>query len=315
MSEEKHKTNVKLGYSIFIIAVFTWSWSEIIVKLLQGSVGPLALSLFRFSIGGLFLLIILIIKRDLRGMWKMLKNNWILMLISSCFASGLSNVIYFIGVTYTQANIAATIYTTYPIWITIYSIFILNERNNLKQKFIGIFIGIVGVAILMTDFNFLGFFSSENLIGNLLVLLGSIMWALYSVLGKKIQLNEEGITNSSLKYTTVSSFLALLPIIFILPFSSEMETFLHYDLGAWFWIGFLGIVSTGIGIYLLFEGLRYLETSKGFSLAFLKPIFATFLAFLIIQEVPTFSLVVSIVLVMISIFLINRMPKNERKND
>ena len=36
------------GYSIIIIAVFTWSFSEIIVKLLQGAVGALSLSFFSF---------------------------------------------------------------------------------------------------------------------------------------------------------------------------------------------------------------------------------------------------------------------------
>ncbi len=303
--------NPNIGYLIFIIAVFTWSFSEIIVKLLQGSVGPLSLSFFRFIIGGGFLLIVLIFKRDLSGIGKMIKDNWKLMLISSCFAFGLSNIIYFIGVSYTAANIAATIYTTYPIWITIYSIFILNERTNLKLKFIGIAIGVFGVAALMTNFNFMGFFSSENLLGNCLVLIGSIMWSLYSVLGKKIQMNEEGTTNCALKYSMVSSLLATLPVLLILPFTTEYDNFLNYNFEAWFWITFLGIVSTGIGIYLLFEGLKYIEASKGFSLAFLKPIFATFLAFLILGESPTLILLISISFVMVSIVLINYTPKSK----
>jgi len=46
------------GYLIIIIGVFTWSFSEIIVKLLQGSVGAISLSFFRYFIGGLFLLFI-----------------------------------------------------------------------------------------------------------------------------------------------------------------------------------------------------------------------------------------------------------------
>lgn len=314
MTESENKTKINIGYPIFILAVFTWSFSEIIVKLLQGRVGPLSLSLFRFIFGGLFLFGILLVKRDLSGSWKMIKDNWKLMLISSCIAFGISNIIYFVGVTMTKANIAATIYTTYPIWITIYSIFILDERSNLKLKFLGIAIGVIGVAILMTDFNFMGFFSSEYLLGNLLVLCGSLMWSLYSVLGKKIQLNEKQTSNCSLKYSTISSLLASLPIMFILPFTEEFNGFLEYDFESWFWIIFLGVVATGIGIYLLFEGLRYLEASKGFSLAFLKPIFATILAFFILGEFPTFSLLISISLVMISIILINYSPKNLRNN-
>ena len=311
MINDKNKLE---GYSIIIVAVFTWSFSEIIVKLLQNTVGPLSLSLFRFFIGGSFLLIILFIKKDLSGLKKMIKENWLLLLASSCFALGISNIIYFIGVTNSQANISATIYTTYPIWITIYSIFILKERNNLKLKFIGMLMGILGVAILMTNFNISGIISSQYLIGNLLVLTGSIIWGLYSVLGKKIQINESDTPNIALKYSMLSSFLACVPIFIILPFTQEMNSFLNYDLESYFWISFLGVISTGLGIFLLFEGIKRVEVSKGMSLAFLKPIFATILAFFIINEIPTISLLVSIFLIMTSIILINRSPKVDEKN-
>ena len=290
------------GYLFLIIAVFTWSFTEIIVKLLHGSVGPFSLSFFRFFLGGVFLFCVLILKKDLKGISKMIKDNLPLILISSSFAFGFANIIYFIGVTFTQANIASTIYTTYPIWITIYSIFILNERSNLKLKFIGIAFGIVGVAILMTDFNLIGIFSAEYILGNGLVLIGSIIWGLYSVIGKKIQLNEKETTNCSLKFGFVSLFLACIPVLIFLPFTAELQGFLKYNIEAWLWILFLGIISTGIGTYLLFEGVNRVEVSKGFSVAFLKPIFTTILAFFILLEVPSSILLVSISLVMIHYF-------------
>ena len=301
IKEEKTKS-----YLIIILAVFTWSFSEIIVKLLQGSIGMLSLSFLRFFIGGVCLLIILILKRDMAGIWKMIKENWKLLLIASCLALGLSNVIYFIGITYTQANIGATLYTTYPIWITIYAIFILNERSNLKLKFIGIVIGILGVAILMTNFNLIAFFSSENLFGNVLVLLGAIIWGFYSVLGKKIQMNEPELSNNALKFSMISMFLACIPIFTILIFTPEFDDFMNYDLESWFWILFMGIISTGLGIFLLFEGIKHIETSRGMSLAFFKPIFATILAYFILNELPTLALLFSIILIIIAILLINR---------
>ena len=300
------------GYLIIIIAVFTWSFSEIIVKLTN--VGALSLSFFRFFIAGIFLLLLLVFKKDLKGILTLIKKNWILFLLSSCFALGISNVVYFVGIINTQANIGATIYTSYPIWITIYSIFILNERSNLKLKFIGIIIGMIGITILLTDFNIIGIISLENLLGNLLVLTGSIIWGLYSVLGKKIQLNEPDISNCDLKFSLISVFLASLPNFIILIFTPEFNTFLRYDLNEWFWISFLGIICTGLGIALLFMGIKNVEVSKGMSLAFLKPIFATILAFILLMELPTLSLLVSIPLVILSILLINKVPESEKKS-
>ncbi|MGV9142248.1 MAG: DMT family transporter [Promethearchaeota archaeon] len=309
MSENKKITEASKGYLIIICAVFCWSFSEVIVKLLQDAVGPLTLSFFRFFIGGLFLLLVLLLKRDLSGIYGIFRNNVPLFLIASCFAFGISNIIYFIGVNYTQANFAATIYTTYPIWITIYSYFILKERSNMKLKFIGILIGIFGVMLLMTNLNFLELLSSEYFLGNLLVLIGSIIWSLYSVLGKKIQMKEQNTTNIAIKFTMLSSFFASLPIFIILIFTPEFNTFFVYNMESWFWIIFLGIVSTGLGIYLLYEGIKRIELSKGISLAFLKPIFALILAFFILNELPTLICIISIVLIIGSILLINRSPE------
>ncbi|MBN1803119.1 MAG: hypothetical protein JW891_16535 [Candidatus Lokiarchaeota archaeon] len=59
--------------------------------------------------------------KDLKGVFPMIKNNWALLLLGSSCAWGLSNIVYFVGIENTQANIGATIYTTYPAWIATYS--------------------------------------------------------------------------------------------------------------------------------------------------------------------------------------------------
>ena len=53
----------------------------------------LSFSFFHFFIGGIFLLSILIVKKDLSGVGKLIKNNWVLLIIASCFALGISNII------------------------------------------------------------------------------------------------------------------------------------------------------------------------------------------------------------------------------
>lgn len=297
------------GYALIIISVFTFSCSEIIVKLLQDSISALSLSFYRFFFSGLFLLLVLIVMKDLKGIWLMIKRNWLLFLLGSSFAWGVSNIIYFIGIENTQANIGATIYTTYPIWITIYSFFILNEKNNMKLKIAGISIGLLGVIILLTNFNFSELINIEHLFGNVLVLIGSITWGFYSVLGKKIQLKESETFNNALKFTMISSFFAMIPVFIILMLTPELGTLFAHDARDWFLILFLSVISTGLGLFLLFVGLKRVEVSKGMSLAFLKPIFATILAFFLLNETPTIILIFSICLVIASILLINRKNK------
>ncbi|MBN1803101.1 MAG: EamA family transporter [Candidatus Lokiarchaeota archaeon] len=300
------------GYLTIIIAVFTFSCSEIIIKLLQDSIGALSLSFYRFLFSGFFLLLLLTIMKDLRGIWSIIKKNWLLLILGSSLAWGISNIIYFIGIQNTQANIGATIYTTYPIWITIYSFFFLNEKINMKFKIAGIIVGLLGVTILLTNFNFSELIKIENLLGNLLVLIGSITWGFYSVLGKKVQLKESKTTNIALKFTMISSFFAMVPVFVILIFTPELGRLFAHDAREWSLVLFLGVISTGLGLFLLFIGLKRLEVSRGMSLAFLKPIFATVLAFFLLNETPTIVLLISVCMVVISILLIN---KNNKQNN
>lgn len=227
-------------------------------------------------------------------------------------ALGISNIIYFIGLQIFDlpANIGSAIYTTYTIFISIYSIFLLNEKTNISLKLIGYAIGFIGAALLMTNFQFNLFIEPAYLIGNLLLLLAAAIWAFYSVTGKMIFLRLPEVKNVEIKFTMLASLLACLPILIAIPFTSEINTFFIYDFNAWVYILLMGIITTGFGLYLFFVGIKKIEVSRGISMALLKPLISTVFAFLILGELPTTALYVAIPLIAIAILLINR-PKKE----
>jgi drug/metabolite transporter (DMT)-like permease len=298
------------GYLLCFLGVFTWSFSEIMVKLLQRSatpVGPISLSFLRFFFGGLFLLLIILLKKDTKDLFSFLRKqkNCLLMLFSGMVALGISNIIYFVGLQSTHANIGSAIYTTYTIFISIYSIFLLNERTNLPLKFIGYAIGFIGVSILITNFLNL-IIDLAHLLGNLLLLLAAAIWAFHSVTGKMLFLSLPEIKNIEIKFTTLAFFLACVPISIALVFSPEINTFFLYSFNDWIIIMLLAIISTGFGLFIFFVGIKKIEVSRGISMALLKPIIATVFAFLILGEIPTIALLISIPLIAIAILLINR---------
>jgi drug/metabolite transporter (DMT)-like permease len=308
----------KIGYLMCFTGVFTWSFSEIIVKKLQGAAGPVSLSFLRFFLGGIFLLLIMMFQKDTKDTLKIVKKHPKLSIIASMFGLGISNVIYFTGIQYTQANVGSALYTTYPIFISIYSIYILGEKSNIKRKFLGLFLGFIGTAILITNFQFGLFIESDLLLGNILLVLAASIWALYSVLGKKIfkleaieamqseEAKKAQITNIEIKWTTISFFISCIPIIIILPFTNELDTFLLYSPVEWGYILFLSFLSTAFGLYIFFIGIRKIDVSKGISLALMKPILVSILAFLILGELPTIGLVIAIPLISIAVLLINK---------
>ena len=142
-------------------------------------------------------------------------------------------------------------------------------------------------------------------------------------MGKKIfkyegKLEEEGekyITNIEIKYTMVSFLFSCIPALITIFFTEETDTFLRYTGVEWGWVIFMAFISSAIGLFVFFIGVRKIEVSKGMSLALLKPIMASALAFAILSETPTNALITSIVLVIVAVTLINRKSKIEMPMD
>jgi drug/metabolite transporter (DMT)-like permease len=298
------------GYLMCFFGVFTWSFSEIIVKKLQGAVGPVSLSFLRFFLGGLFLLLLILLRKDTKDLFSFLRKPKWLMLFSGMVALGISNIIYFIGLQSTQANIGSAMYTTYTIFISIYSIFLLNEKTNISLKLIGYTIGFIGAALLITNFQFNLFIEPAYLLGNLLLLLAAAIWAFHSVTGKMLFLRLPEVKSVEIKFTMLAFFLACIPILIVLPFTSEINTFFLYDLNAWFFILLMAIITTGFGLFIFFVGIKKVEVSRGISMALLKPIITAVFAFPILGELPTPALYIAMPLISIAILLINR-PKKQ----
>jgi drug/metabolite transporter (DMT)-like permease len=182
----------------------------------------------------------------------------------------------------------------------------LNERTNIPYKMVGYVVGFIGILILMSNFQISTMFAEEYLLGDFLLVSAGAIWSFHSVLGKKIFRSEPSITNIELKYNMLTMILACIPVFFLLINLPEYQSFLQYPPSIWLYICFMGLISTGFGLFLFFIGLRKIEVSKGISLALLKPIIVTILAFLILDEIPTIALIVSIGFVTSAVLLINR---------
>lgn len=321
------------GLLFCFFAVLCWSFSEITVRLLKSSssCGPITLSFFRFFLGGLFLFGIIVAKGSLEGTWYFLKRNWVLFTLSSVFALGISNMIYFLALQFVQANIGSALYTTYPIFISIYGIFILDERSSLKRKALGYAIGFFGTFILLVNVNFSLIFNPAAFgsdlitkfsalfdlsnVGNVMLVVAAALWGFYSVLGKKISLLNPDTRDSQLKFSAFSNLLACIPnfiVILFMPSGSPNSIdllFVHLP-SEWILILIMGFIITGLAYYAFFIGVKKIEVTKGISLSLLKPVLVTIFSLVILsnEAVPS-ALFVSIPLISAAVLFINTQGK------
>jgi len=161
----------------------------VVVKIaLREGLTPIAVATFRFLIaGGLFLIAILIEKK--------ISRNYNLLVEKKDFPTllflALTGVSFFFTAQYTGIQMAGAstaailVCLLSPILITLLSTIIFKEHLVKKQVF-GIGIAALGTVIVVTGgtISFSG--DREFFLGSLILLFTPVLWATYSLVGKKI---------------------------------------------------------------------------------------------------------------------------------
>ena len=304
-----------LAYLDITGAIFFWATLEMMVKLTRADISAISLNFFRFTIGGFVLLLFVIFRKRLTQLKYFFQKYWKYYIPSALFGLAIGMFLYSYGIHFTKAAVAASIISANPIFISTYMIIFQGEKAK-KWKIIGIIVGFLGVLIIITQLNFTDFFNSEYLYGNIMVLLGTLFWCTQVIIGKlvfnrHIQEKEKQTNNgvkipeiSSLEYNTIT-FLVTgilnLPFLFI---PNIFQGIISQTWNSWLALLFLGLFPAGLAYLLFFRGLEKLDASKGTNIFYLKPIFATILAFIFLNEIPSIYFYLGMVIEVIALYLI-----------
>lgn len=174
----KASKKIKLGHLAALLCAFIWGITFICSKILMRELTPLELLVYRFVIG--YVVLWVISPRKLTLLNK--KHEYYFMA-----AGGLGVVVYFLSentaLTYTLASNVSIIVSIAPFFTALLANYIF-EDEHLKTNFlIGFFCAIVGIVLV----TFNGSVKLKlNPAGDFLSLLSAVVWAIYSVLVRKI---------------------------------------------------------------------------------------------------------------------------------
>ncbi len=314
---------LKIGASFYLIGgVFLFATIEIAMKWIQDGTTSFLTNVIRFLIGGISLLLYAVWKRRIPSLTHFIRNypKYYLPAASIGLVGGM--LLFTYGISLTDASLSAAIISSNPIMISTYMILFQGEKRT-HTKIIGNILGFIGVVVIITEFNFTEFTNGGNLIGNLLVFLGTILWVVNLIIGKivmkksrvfaqesasKVQTEDSTIPTphiiSSLDYNVVTFMVASLLMMPFLFTTNQFSVLLAQTLETWMVLLYLGIVTTGIAYLLFFKGLETMDASKGSNLFYLKPIFSTTLAFLFLQEIPGIFFYIGIGIEIVALLLI-----------
>lgn len=292
----KSKTNYKYVISL-IISILIFSTFEVVCKKAGGNISPSQLTFYRFLIGGIILLPFAIIEIKKMKLKLRLKDFSIFLLFGFLLVFCSMNLSQ-LGIQYSNASISAVLFSSNPLFISLFSVPLLKEKMT-APKLIGLIIGIIGLVTTCLHLFVDASVPDTFMLGVLFILISMLLFSFYTVINKKLSKNYSSII--TLSFSSIFGAITMLPLIFIqsdspyplaFNFTAIIPEFLY-----------LSIFGTGLAYYFYFNALAHLNTSAGSMTFFVKPGIASILSAVVLSEKITPDIIIGIILILAGLYV------------
>ena len=283
------------------LAIVFWGISFVATRLALREVSPVTLIFTRFALGVALLQIVLAARRvpllPPRSSWLAITG---LGFLGICF----HQLIQSHALTMTTAVRTGWLIGITPIWSALLAAMFLRERFG-PGKIAGLVLGFLGAAIVVTRGRFeAGLLALPSTQGDLLILLSTLNWAVYTVLGQGVIRNLGSLR--AIAGVMLAGFLLLTPWFIG---TSGWREWAHVSSVGWGAILFLGIGCSGLAYWLWSGALERIETSKVASFLYFEPLVTVAAAVPILGEPVGWSTLIGGLVVMGGVALVQRSGK------
>jgi len=288
---------------MFTLILF-WGSSFVVVKIaLKEGLTPISIATFRFLIAGGLFLIMILIEKKIRRNYKLLvkKKDFPTLLFLALTGVTFFFTAQYTGIQIAGASIAAILVCLLsPVLITLLSTIIFKEHLVKKQVF-GIGIAALGTVIVVTGgtISFPG--DREFFLGSLILLCTPVLWATYSLVGKKIM--DRYSPFLVVAYVNVLGGLCLIPFSLIENSFCQIFTMSSYS---WLAILFLAVTCSLLGYYIWFYVMKHVGAAITSSFLFAEPLVTVLFAFMFVGEELSVFTLAGAFLIFIGVYLVAR---------
>ena len=265
-----------VGYLFAIGATIFWSGNFIVARELNQTVPPVSLAFWRWFVAVAVLFPFTF--RALIAERASLRENLPYLCITSFLGVTVFNTLLYFGGQTTSAINLSLISITSPIFIVIFARMFLGELLTL-YKGAGILLVATGVVLLITRGTPTNLLSLSFAIGDLWMLIGAIVFAVYSILIIRKPKN--------LNIWVFQSSTFILGLAFLLPFFVWEYLFVAvavFDARAVYSILYLGVFASLFSFVLWNQAILMVGASKAGMIYYTLPVFSGILAWFFLDE-------------------------------
>ncbi|UCB43062.1 MAG: DMT family transporter [Dehalococcoidales bacterium] len=279
-------------YSVLALGVISVSFAAIFIRLADVDAGTpsLVIAAYRLCIASLILAPAALM-RSRQELRRLARKDILLAVASGAFLA-LHFALWIASLSYTSVATSVVLVTITPIFVAVASYLLFRERLTWQV--------IAGIVVCLTGAVLIGYgnwqLGSEQLLGGVLALLGALAVAGYLLIGRRLRQEVSLLSYSFVVYSSAAVILLVAALVRGYPlFDYSGETYL--------WMVMLALVPQLLGHMSLVWALRFVSATLVTIAVLGEPVGATALAFVILDEAPTWSEIVGGVLILAGIFL------------
>jgi drug/metabolite transporter (DMT)-like permease len=230
---------------------------------------------------------------------KVHRKDLIMLAICGMFGFALNQTLFYEGLNLSTPVDASLIHVLNPVLVMVFASLIIGEKVTWK-KASGIALGATGVLILVLYGRQVSF-NGNHALGNILIFLNMIFYALYLVLVKPLVAKYH--TATILKWVSFFGF------IFILPFSIKPALEINFPAittAAWLGIIYIIILNTFVAYLLINFALKSVSATVVSYYSYLQPVIAAVLSVTVGQGGITTPKILAALLIFTGVWIVNR---------
>ena len=287
-------------FSLLILLAIIWGSSFFNIKLATYSYEPITLALVRVIFASIPLLILCKIKNIYIEAFT---KNWKPYALIGLCNIAIPFVLIAIGTAKINSYLAAILMSTTPLSGSILAHIFTKDEKLSFLKSLGVLIGFSGIILLFFDKVII---NSENYLYALITILGSTFYCIGGLLPLKLR---------NKKNENVTTSTTLWSVIFLLPFSLIFETPWNSNptMSATLSLLYLGIVATGLAWLIRFRILTVNGLVFQTQVAYLIPIFGVLFGYFLMDEIITWRVLLSLVIILLGIHIFKKNNKGIKK--
>lgn len=292
--QPQQRSRIILAFALLYVL---WGSTYLAMRLIVRDMPPYVAGTVRYLISGPIMLAALaLMGRKIR----LSPPDFRRLLVISILLLSTGNIGVLWGEKYVSSGLASLIVALVPIWVVMIEAWGFRAGRVTAKGIFGLALGIVGLLVLLWPRIASGSHLGRlELLGAAILAAASFFWALGSVFSHRFTLSVDVFTAAAWQMTLGG----LVNGVIALVFGQFHKT--HWTTTALTAIGYLVIFGSWIGYSAYIYLLEHVPTPKVATYAYVNPIVAVFLGWLILHEQVDFFMLVGTVIIIASVALVN----------